>query len=76
MSRIIATTSAFALIASIVAGSAQAQATRLAYSCQAECQSNVSVCLKYLEACHQPGVGCEDRRAQCSDTQACARTCR
>jgi len=55
---------------------AQAQSTRLAFSCQAECQSNVSVCLKYIEACHQPGVGCEERRAQCMDTQACLRSCR
>jgi hypothetical protein len=76
MSRIIAMSSALALIASIVAGPARAQATRLAYSCQAECQSNVSVCLKYIEACHQPGVGCEYQRAQCMDTQACVRTCR
>jgi hypothetical protein len=76
MPRMIAMIWTIAAAAWIAAAPAQAQSTRLASSCEASCQNNVSVCLKYLEACHQPGSGCEDRRAQCMDTQLCMRTCR
>jgi hypothetical protein len=76
MLRMIGVTAAIAFAAFILSTSTEAQSTRVAYSCQAECQGNVGVCLKYIEACHQPGRGCEDKRAECMDTQACARTCR
>jgi hypothetical protein len=77
MLRAIVAIGSIAFAAMTFSPSAQAQSnSRLAYSCQAECESNVNVCLKYLQACHQPGMGCEDKRAQCADTQACVRTCR
>ena len=75
MLRIIGVIGPIALAAFMLSTSAQAQ-TRLAYSCQAECAGNVNVCLKYLQACHQPGNGCDEDRAKCSDTQECVRTCR
>ncbi len=75
MLRIIGVTGAIAFVAFMLSTSTQAQSTRLAYSCQADCQSNVNVCLKYLEACHQPGSGCDYKRAQCHDTELCVRTC-
>jgi hypothetical protein len=68
---------AFAFVAILSSTSIQAQSTwRVADACRAGCDDNVSVCLKYLEACHQPGVGCETQRAACRDTQNCVRTCR
>jgi hypothetical protein len=68
---------AFAFVAILSSTSIQAQsALRVADSCRADCADNVGVCLKYLEACHQPGVGCETQRAACRDTQICLRLCR
>jgi hypothetical protein len=73
MPRIVGVAAAIAFVALMLSTATQAQ-SRLAFSCQAECESNVNVCLKYLEACHQPGNGCDEKRAQCSDAQACIRT--
>jgi hypothetical protein len=69
---------AFALVTMMFSTPIQAQSKlHLADSCRSECESNIGVCLKYLEKCDQPGMGCETRRAQCStDTEFCYRTCR
>jgi hypothetical protein len=69
---------ALVLATTMFSTSIQAQSKlRVADACRSECDSNIGVCLKYLEKCDQPGMGCESRRAQCStDTEFCYRTCR
>jgi hypothetical protein len=66
-------------IAILSSTSTQAQSpmrVSMADTCRSECDMNVGVCLKYLEACHQPGAGCDAQRAACQNTQACISTCR
>jgi hypothetical protein len=77
MLRAVPAIGAFAFVALLFSAPSVAQSNlRLADACRSECDLNVNVCLKYLEACHQPGSGCETRRASCLDTQTCYRTCR
>jgi hypothetical protein len=76
MLRTIGPIAALAFIAILFSSSAQAQSPmRVADACRPECDAIVSVCLKYLEACHQPGAGCDAQRAACQ-MQACQGTCR
>jgi fructose/tagatose bisphosphate aldolase len=70
---------ALSFVAILSSTSTQAQSPMrmsMADSCRSECDMNVSVCLKYLEACHQPGAGCDAQRAACQNTHACIGTCR
>jgi hypothetical protein len=69
---------ALALLTMMFSTPIQAQTKwRVADACRTECDSNIGVCLKYLEKCDQPGSGCDVRRSQCtSDTGYCYRTCK
>jgi hypothetical protein len=67
---------ALSFVAIMFSTSTQAQSKmRVADACRSECEMNVSVCLKYIEKCDQPGSGCRMQRAACRNTQTCLSLC-